>query len=334
MEYNLEKLVNNEFEKLKGTDLKTVDTEKVTLDFFEMLDKIEDKEFIDILITSGYIPDLYKPDSSEETLFTKLCEALEVNWATRMGLEAITVTQKSSYEDVVIKIDNKTIVSDTKSFRLGRSQKAPNVKDFVKPEDYLKWGERHIGERLGGLVVYPQLHEWTSKSDAHMYCSDKKNPILMLPFHYLAYFLNRKGSFVTNDLIKLWNYKEIFPEKASSRIDYWQKINKVILEITGDTEENFREFLITSEEKIFKFVSNQIEYLENQKELKIKEIESEIESIPATELKEQFFKYRQKIETKDIVTFKERIEKFRLTKDKKSTVYLKFISDGFAQQKE
>lgn len=334
MIYDLEKLVNREFEKLKGTDLQTVDTEKVTSDFFEMLDKIEDKEFVDILITSGYIPDLYMPDSREETLFTKLCEALEVNWATRMGLIANTVTQKSSYEDVVIKIDNKTIVSDTKSFRLGRSQQAPNVKDFVKPEDYLKWGERHRGERLGGLVVYPQLHEWSRKSDAHLYCSDKKNPILMLPFHYLAYFLDRKGNFATNDLTKLWDYKEIFPEKASSRTDYWQKINKVILEITGDTEENFRKFLIDSEEKIFKFVLTKIDYLEKEKESKVKEIESEIESISVDELKEQFLKYRQNIETKDIVTFKERIEKYRLSKDKKSTAYLKFISDGFEQQKE
>lgn len=334
MVYDLENLVNSEFKKLIGTDLQTVDTEKVTLDFFEMLDKIDDKEFVDILITSGYIPDLYKPDSKEETLFTKLCEALEVNWATRMGLEAKTVTQKSSYEDVVIKIDNKTVVSDTKSFRLGRSQQAPNVKDFVKPEDYLKWGERHTGERLGGLVVYPQLHEWIRKSDAHMYCSDKKNPILMLPFHYLAYFLDRKGSFEPNDFKKLWNYKEIFPEKASSRNDYWQKINKVILEITGDTKEHFKEFLITSEEKIFKFVSNKIEYLEKKKELKVRDIESEIELIPENELKERFLRYRQDIETQDIVTFKERIEKFRLTKDKKSTAYLKFISEEFEQQQE
>lgn len=331
MVYNLEKLVNDEFEKLKGTGLETVDTEKVTLDFFESLEKICDQEFVDILITSGYIPDLYRADSKEETLFTKLCEALEVNWATRMGFEAKTVTQKSSYEDVVIKINNKTIVSDTKSFRLGRSQQAPNVKDFVKPEDYSKWAERHTGEKLGGLVVYPQLHEWTKKSDAHAYCSDKKNPILMLPFHYLAYFLERKDNFNTNEMVKLWNYNNIFPEKASGRNDYWQKINKVILEITGDTEEHFKEFLKSSETKIFKFVLAKLKYLEEQKELKIKNIESEIELIPEENLRKEFFRYRQSIETLDIRTFKDRIENFRLTKDKKSTSYAKFIDSSFEQ---
>ena len=37
MVYNLENLVNSEFEKLKGTGLQTVDTEKVTLDFLVLL---------------------------------------------------------------------------------------------------------------------------------------------------------------------------------------------------------------------------------------------------------------------------------------------------------
>lgn len=334
MIYDLEKLVNDEFEKLIGTDLQTVDTDKVTSDFLKKLEKISDKEFIDILITSGYIPDLYNKDSKEETLFTKLCEVLEVNWATRMGFEAKTVTQKSSYEDVVIKINNKTIVSDTKSFRLGRSQTAPNVKDFVKPEDYSKWAERHSGARLGGLVVYPQLHEWTKKSDAHAYCSDKKNPILMLPFHYLAYFLERKGDFDVNEMEKLWDYNRIFPKKASGRNDYWQRINKVILEITGDTEEHFKEFLKSSETKIFEFVLTKIKYLEEQKELKIKKIESEIQSIPDDNLREEFLRYRKDFETLDIETFKERIKNFRLTKDKKSTTYAKFIDSSFEQSKK
>lgn len=329
MVYDLEKLVNDEFRKLEGTDLLTVDTEKVTEDFFSMLNEINDQDFVNILITSGYIPDLYGADSKEETLFTKLCEALEVNWATRMGFEAKTVTQKSSYEDVVIRINNKTIVSDTKSFRLGRSQQAPNVKDFVKPEDYSKWAERHSGERLGGLVVYPQLHEWTKKSDAHIYCSDKKNPILMLPFHYLAYFLHRKGTFNSNDLEKLWDYDKIFPEKASGRTDYWKKINKVILQITGDSVSNFKSFLESSEKEIFNFVLDKIQLLEEQKQLRIKNIESEINEIPEEMLRETFLRYRQEIETKDIITFKERIEKFRLTKDKKSTAYSKFIESGF-----
>ena len=35
--------------------------------------------------------------------------------------------------------DKNIIVSDTKSFRLSRSQSAPNVKDTIKLADYEKW---------------------------------------------------------------------------------------------------------------------------------------------------------------------------------------------------
>ena len=75
------------------------------------------------------------------------------------------------------------------------------------------------------------------------------------------------------------------------------------------------------------------EYFRENK-LKIKDIESEIKSIPDEELRKEFLRYRQEIETQDIVTFKERIEKFRLAKDKKSTTYSKFIDSSFEQPKK
>ncbi|HEM4913250.1 TPA: hypothetical protein U1152_001051, partial [Streptococcus suis] len=110
---------------------------------------------------------------------------------------------------------------------------------------------------------------------------------------------------------------------------YWKKINEVILQITGDSVSNFKSFLESSEKEIFNFVLDKIKLLEKQKQLRIKDIESEIKEIPEEMLRETFLRYRQEIETKDIITFKERIEKFRLTKDKKSTAYLKFIESGF-----
>ena len=44
--------------------------------------------------------------------------------------------------------------------------------------------------------------------------------------------------------------------------------------------------------------------------------------------------YRKDIETLDIEIFKERIKKFRLTKDKESTTYAKFIDSSFEQSKK
>ena len=106
---------------------------KIASDFQSMLKKdFNDEQFIDLLIYTGYIPDLYLSNSSQENLYSKLIEVLVCEWAQRLGLNSRFVKPKSGYEDVTIFLDNNAIVCDAKSFRLGRSQKAPNVKDFIK----------------------------------------------------------------------------------------------------------------------------------------------------------------------------------------------------------
>lgn len=330
MEYDLEKLVTDEFLKIAEEGLITVDTEKVTLDFFSKLKQIKNEDFIKILITSGYIPDLYDADSKEETLYTKLCEALEVEWANRMGYEATTVTQKSSYEDVVIKINGKVIVSDTKSFRLTRSQAAPNVKDFVKPEDHSKWIKRHGNDKVGGLIVYPQLHEWAKGSDAHSYCSDKKNPIVMLPYHYLAYLLDAKIrlNFETSSILSLWDYETMFESSTKNRVQFWKNMNQRILEITGDSKENMIQFLLDSEEQMYEYVISKMNYLRENRVSKISEITQQIEALTESEIKENFLKYKISQETDHLVILEERLEKYRLDNNN-HTKYNKFIKKSF-----
>lgn len=326
----LEKIVKKELKKIRE-DSNTLKTNKVIEDFFKVLERINDNKFIDLLIKSGYIPDLYEPDSREETLYTKLCEAMEVEWAKRMGYDSYTVTQKSSYEDVVIKINKKTIVSDTKTFRLSRSQLAPNVKDFVKPEDYKKWLERHEDIKLGGLVVYPQLHEWVKGSDAHSYCSDKENPIVMLPFHYLGYLLYAKNNnalkFKTVNLEKLWEYERIFPQKTKNRILYWKTINKELLKITGDSTENFKSFLKNCDDKLYSFVKERQNIIEKYIKTIEEKINSEVDTYKEEDLRKLLSECMKSNETKNLIDLKNRITNFRFSKD--HTKYFDFIEKGF-----
>ena len=183
----------------------------ISTNFQSMLEKnFTDDQFAELLIYSGYIPDSYEKDSSQETLFSKLIEVLVCEWAKRMGFSSRFIKQKASYEDVNIVIDNKVIVCDAKSFRLGRSQKAPNVKDFLKLEDIRKWMARYPN-KLGGLVTYPCTHDWSSGSDAYQYCSDKSAPTVMLPYKYLSYLLKTKSNYSTTELSELWDYSRIFP---------------------------------------------------------------------------------------------------------------------------
>ena len=67
------------------SELKTVsrpnelDHEKVSEDFLKKIKKdfTEDKEYIVFLICTGFIPEEYAEDSSEETLYSKLMRVLQ-----------------------------------------------------------------------------------------------------------------------------------------------------------------------------------------------------------------------------------------------------------------
>ena len=329
MNYFIKDFVNNAFKKTKD-----VNTELLSKKFEIAVSKLSDDELCNLLIISGYIPDMYIHDSSEETLYTKLCEVLEVVWAKRMGFKSNFVTQKSSYEDVVIYINKSVIVSDTKTFRLGRSQAAPNVKDLVKPEDYRKWLARYQDQttNLGGLVVFPQLHEWSRGSDAHYYCSDKNNPIVMLPFHYLAYLLDSKNrlNYETSKLTLLWDYKKIFPNKVKDRICYWKTVNNQILHITGDTISNFKSYLSKCEEQLYDYTMYIIQNLKNEKKEINDIISSEIDKIEdINELKNEYKKYKIIQEITKYDTVIERINKFRINTKSKETKYKSFIEKIF-----
>ena len=293
---------------------RVVNHEDIAVDFLNnVLRKFDDATFIDQLIFLGYIPDLYANDSSEETLYSKLVEVFLCEWANRMGFVGKYVKQKSSYEDVNILIDGKIIVADSKSFRLGRSQQAPNVKDFVKPEDYRKWIARH-DNGLGGLVAYPCTHEWTNKSDAYKYCSSKNMPIVMLPYKLLAFLLTAKIKHNSDiDISPLWEYSRIFPNTVNCRSDYWEKINVEIVTVSKTSDKEMREFLRYADSLIHKCICSNLHELEDIKQKILSNIQSEVDGISSVkELKAQLISVRTEYETKLINVLLERISKFRL----------------------
>lgn len=283
--------------------------------------EINDEDFVDLLIYTGFIPDLYPSDSSQETLYSKLIEVLVCEWAQRIGLKSKFVKQKSSYEDVTISLDDYVIVCDAKSFRLGRSQKAPNVKDFLKLEDIRKWLSRY-NKKLGGLVTYPCRHEWSSSSDAYQYCTTKDVPTLMLPYKYLAYLLKYKDRYTVSELKQLWNYNELFPTvltKATpngNKRGYWKVINREIKKITKTSQAEFDNFFSYAEKRITECVQANLEILLNKKNTIIGNIISEVNSKDdITELKTEIIKYKIASETDYLNSLITRINDFRIEGD-------------------
>ena len=296
-----------------------LDSDKAARDFqrFLQICYADDEDFCLLLICAGFIPDLYEADSSEETLYSKLVEVLVCEWARRIGFYSVYVKEKGSYEDGRIIINNKVVVCDAKSFRLGRSQKAPNVKDFLKLEDIRKWLSRHQNG-LGGLVVYPDTHEWTSSSDAYQYCSTKNAPTLMLPFKYLALLLAFKKRYNTNTLEALWDYNRMFPSAltkkrgVSNKIEYWNVINKKIKTLLGITDEEFNRYIAYADKHIENCVIANLKYLEAYKSNIIETIKEEISKIDEDELRKMFIEYKIESETNVLSGYIVRIYDFRL----------------------
>lgn len=198
---------------------KVPNTEALVKKFLDILKRLENLEFAFLLVHSGFIPEQYPADSSPETLYSKLVETLVLEFAIRMGYSrSYLPTQKSSMEDVTfIDGNNTVIVCDSKSFRLGRSQGAPNVKDVLKHADIQKWMDNHSDKSsIGGLVTIPSQHDWAKGSDFYSYTSDKDLPTMCLYYEHLAFLLiNQYSSEQLNQL--LINYNEVFPNKLKDK---------------------------------------------------------------------------------------------------------------------
>lgn len=295
------------------------DHERISNEFMHDIgQQMDNGRFENLLIHSGYIPDLYGNDSSEEVLFAKLIEGLVCEWAKRMDFDAELIKQKASMEDVKITINNQVIVCDAKSFRLGRSQAAPNAKDFLKLEDIRKWMSRY-DNCIGGLVTYPCTHEWAGKSDIYQYCSTKNAPTLMLPFKYLAYLLHYKNNFDTRDLIKLWDYETMFPHilekniEGGNKVAYWRIVNEQICSVTRTSLQQLDSYMNDANELITRCINANLSELKEIRSQIIQDIKSSIEQENDIEkLKETIQSYQIEMETRLLDNLITRIEKFRL----------------------
>jgi len=248
----------------------TKNTTKITDNFLLSLSKFSKEEFVFLLIHSGYIPDYYEHDSSEETLHTKLTETLIFYWAKLVGFTKSTLpTQKSSYEDITIADDNNIIVCDAKSFRLGRSQSAPNVKDVIKFSDYEKWLVKHGTKGVGGLITFPSLHDWQRGGDVYQYVSDPDKKVLLLFYEHISFFLIL--NYNSENLINLINdYPKLFKKKSKNKTNYW---NQIIRNLFKDNSDDFNDFnqlakLINQENVILKKKSLEKKILNSKDEIK------------------------------------------------------------------
>lgn len=219
-----------------------VDTQSVVDEVKQSIKSLSDRDFSEVIITC-FIPDLYSGMGKREKLFTKLSELLVGEWWRRMGGTYRLPTKKSGTEDVELKYTNISIVCDAKVFRLGRSQKAPNVKDFLKLASVALWirnleksGSNHV---IGGLVTYSSLHEWESDSEVYEECTNHDTPVVMLPYEVMALLLKYKKRVAILDFSQLWNYTDNRVTTSRNKKNYWDYITNFLCSLLSLSKEEY-----------------------------------------------------------------------------------------------
>ena len=297
---------------------KPPETEKIAADFGALIAKFSKEDFAFLLCHSGYIPEFYEHDSSQETLYSKLIEVLVCEWAKRAGFkDSYIQKQKASKEDVTIQVGNTVIVCDAKSYRLGRSQAAPNVKDTIKKADYEKWQSWWLASEpdvtygkfnpIGGLITFPSLHRWKGTSDAYLYSTDKTKPIVIIFYEHLAYFLIRKYDY--KSIIDLMNsYPKLFPDASKNQHTYFETILKFLF---GGTWDDYFEYIKLFSEIAKEKVSNTTERILKRLDESKERIKKEIESIDVEKLRDHLIESRLENESGQLLKQLENIRKFR-----------------------
>lgn len=259
------------------TEKETVVTQDVVDSIRVKIKELDDTAFSEMII-SCFIPDLYSGMGKREKLFTKLTELMVGEWWRRMGGSYNLPTKKSGTEDVELILDNNSIVCDAKVFRLGRSQKAPNVKDFLKLASVRIWidnlSSKYKGSNhsvIGGLITYSSLHEWESDSEVYEECTNSDTPVIMLPYEILALLLKHKRDANMSEFLKIWDFKANGVKTTRHKKQYWSYVTKFICNFLNISEEDYKkeinayhDDIISSIEHYKKLIQDSIDLTSNQ----------------------------------------------------------------------
>ncbi|EMI14522.1 restriction endonuclease [Bacillus stratosphericus LAMA 585] len=296
------------------------ETAKISKEFEEHLENLDDEKLIEYLLYSIYIPDEYKHDSAEETLFTKLIEVLVSHFFKRLGLDSEYITTKSGREDVTIYFESEqeqAIVSDVKTFRLGRSQQAPNVKDFVKPSDFeTEWASQHKS-CFGGLIVFPRTHEWQKNSQVYTYCSNPRFPILMLTYTHLVLLLKYKELFSKENLKSLWDYRYFKDPNSKVKSHYWMSVDTRLISILNLSRKEYYSQLTNYENLVKQNIELIVKEYLQEIEHHANELEDEVNKMDYSTLKEEFVRVKTLYDTEGLQKSIHNIQKHRLKNPKK-----------------
>lgn len=208
------------------------------------IEKLGPKTLLDHLRLCGNIPESYGHDTTEEKLYSKYTDSLLCFVYKALGLSSIVISERADVADVEAFADGYTFVADAKAFRLSRTAK--NQKDFkIQAMDRWKHGKPYA------MVVCPIYQ--LPRSSSQIYHQATTRNVCIFTYSHLAFLLayaELKGKKAAEGLLFniFKNIEAANPSKSAH--DYWQLVNKTILEKAKGVEELWKTEKIAALESV------------------------------------------------------------------------------------
>jgi hypothetical protein len=216
--------------------------------------QLPSREILRHLDYAGVIPEAFGHDSTEEKLFAKYCDFLLAAALTQLGLHAEVIEARGESADVSANSSVYKMVGDAKAFRLSRTAK--NQKDF-KVESLSQWR----GDADYAVLVAP--HYQYPSAQSQIYAQAARYRVTLVSYAHVA-FLLRHGPPSPEDLQAVWQ-APLLLEPSNSASDYWQAIERAMLEICRVPHPEWREALRGADGFLAEQALTQVEYWNSEK---------------------------------------------------------------------
>lgn len=208
------------------------------------INKLGTKTLLDHLRLCGNIPESYGHDTTEEKLYSKYTDSLLCFAYQKIGLKSIIITERADVADVEAFAENYSFVADAKAFRLSRTAK--NQKDFkIQAMDRWKHGKPYA------MVVCPIYQ--LPRSTSQIYHQAITRNVCIFTYSHLSLLIRYAETIGQKEAQEL--LFEIFKSistlnPSKNAFEYWQIINKTILDKSKDIEELWKIEKLASIESI------------------------------------------------------------------------------------
>lgn len=209
----------------------SLDFDEKTAQIFAWTRQLTDEQVCTLLAQTGFIPELYAHDSSEEKVYAKAMDILVAAALERTGYDTTVSAERSDAADVTAVFSRgakHAVVLDAKAFRLSRT--ALNPKDY-KIEALNTWRK---GADFACLVA-PLAGFPLGRS--RLFREAVRFNVTLLTFSHLAFLLEHKPEGGESDDDPLWPVWSIAQalgaESEPAAEEYWRAVDRALCSALG-----------------------------------------------------------------------------------------------------